>query len=39
MELLAMAALGAGGYWVYKKLSEGPKYPFESVTGGVTKRP
>lgn len=39
MELLAMAALGAGGYWVYKKLSEGPTYPFESVTGGVTKRP
>lgn len=39
MELLTVAALGAGGYWLYKKISEGPTYPFESVTGGVTKRP
>lgn len=39
MELIAIAALGAGGYWLYKTFKDGPKYPFESVTGGTTKKP
>lgn len=40
MELLTLAALGAGGYLLYKKFgSEAKVFDFQSVTGGVTKKP
>jgi hypothetical protein len=39
MEPILLAALGAGGYFLYKKFNEGPSYPFEAVTGGVSKKP
>jgi hypothetical protein len=36
--IFAALGLGAGGYWLYKKLKNAP-HPFQDVKGGVTGKP
>lgn len=40
MELITLAALGCGGYLLFKKFGPSAKpFDFQPVTGGVTKKP